>query len=94
MPAIENLIYTVNVWSEDQLDIVEVIAAANCPLVAEAAFRVACRKEPNKIIGLNGPGILTTRRPQRRPGAPSRSSSRGVTNDPARIAAYCQAALA
>ncbi len=61
MPAIEHQPYTVNVWSEDELSIAQVLATAATLSIAQAAYAVACMEHQTKTISLIGPGYSDTR---------------------------------
>ncbi len=62
MPAIEHLPYSVNLWSEDELSIVEVLATASSRALADAAYEAACQAIPDRAISLLGPGVCQTRK--------------------------------
>ncbi len=59
----QNLSYTVNLWSEDERSICEVLAKASSLSIARAAFEAAIAHFPDRMLTLLGPGALDVQAP-------------------------------
>ena len=65
MLASDDLPFTVNLWSEDELRIEAVLATAASLSIGRAAFDMATISHPDRTLSLIGPGTLETRSPLR-----------------------------
>jgi hypothetical protein len=85
MSDTEQLPFTIDLWADDELSIVEVLARASSLSLARVAFDAAAVIYPRRMLTLRGPGVCETlgSRPER-PMEPMRRGQRGWTTGPRR----------
>jgi hypothetical protein len=83
----EALPFTIDLWADDELSIVEELARASSLSIARVAFDAAAVIYPRRMLTLRGPGVCETHGGTPCPVArePTRPGSRGVTSGPRRI---------
>jgi hypothetical protein len=59
----ERLLFTVNLWDEDESGITQVLAMTSSLALARAVFDIAVQDYPDRMVTLLGPGALEVRAP-------------------------------
>lgn len=86
MSDTEALPFTIDLWADDELSIVEELARASSLSIARVAFDAAAVIYPRRMLTLRGPGVCETHgaTPCAVAREPLRPGSRGTTSGPRR----------